>query len=51
MPKYKYQNVCSCTDIEFTLRYENEEKIEDMYCPFCGAMMEDMPEDDESEYE
>ena len=53
MSKQKYENYCSCSDIEFTLRFECEETIEDFYCPFCGAALEEIQiptDEDEDDY-
>jgi hypothetical protein len=52
MIKHKYVNTCSCSDIEFKITYECEEAIEQVFCPFCGAEMEEPieVESDESEY-
>lgn len=49
MPKQKYENYCSCSDIEFVIKFECEETIEDFYCPFCGASLDEIniPIDDE----
>lgn len=51
MPKFKYQNICSCSDTEFIIKYECEEEFDEFYCPFCGIRLEDLPHDDEEFYD
>lgn len=46
--KYKYENTCPCGDVDFKITYEAEEPY-DIFCPFCGAQMEDIDIDEQDE--
>lgn len=49
MAKTKIKTLCPCSDHEFKLEFESDYEISDIYCPFCGILMDDQqdPEDDE----
>lgn len=52
MPKYKHQNICTCSDIEFVIKYECEEEFDEFFCPFCGIRLEDLSlNEDEDSYD
>jgi hypothetical protein len=49
VPKHKFESSCSCSDVDFVIRYECDEAAEEFFCPFCGIRIDDVPLDEDEE--
>lgn len=50
--KYTYKNTCPCGDYEFKLIYITDgDEVQEIYCPFCSALIEDTIETDSEDDE
>lgn len=48
--KHTYKNTCPCGEYEFKIIYiTDNEKVQEFFCPFCSALIDEIEIEDEDE--